>query len=266
MTESRREFLRLAGGALCAAPLRAARSANACIILWLGGGLSHLDTFDMKPDAPREIRGEFRSIATTAAGIRICEHLPRTARIAHRLTILRSMHSGDTHHERASGRLWSALGPARRVPVEAARQEVEEGARLVVTGPADRAWDTHEGGFERLRGALLPEFDRTFPALVTDLDQRGMLETTLVVAMSEFGRTPRINAQGGREHHAGAWSVVLAGAGLAGGRVLGRTDRTGMEVTDLPVTPEDLTAALQALLGRERPGTANPLYQALIAS
>jgi uncharacterized protein (DUF1501 family) len=264
MTESRRDFLRLAGGAVCA-PLAAARGANACIIVWLGGGLSHLDTFDMKPDAPREIRGEFRSIATSAKEIRITEHLPRTARIAHKLTILRSMHAGEAHHERASGRIWNGLGPARRTPIEAARRAVEEGARLVVTGSADRTWDTHADGFERLRDELLPEFDRTFPALVTDLDQRGLLATTLVVALSEFGRTPRVNSQGGRDHHAGAWSVVLAGAGLAGGRVLGRTDRTGTEVTELPVTPEDLAGAIRTVLGREQPGTNSPLLKALMA-
>jgi uncharacterized protein (DUF1501 family) len=113
---------------------------------------------------------------------------------------------------------------------------------------------------------LLPQFDRAFPALVTELDQRGLLATTLVVAMSEFGRTPRINVQGGRDHHAGAWSVVLAGAGLAGGRVLGRTDRTGTEVTELPVTPEDLAGAIRTVLGRELPGTRSPLLKALMTA
>ncbi len=95
---------------------------------------------------------------------------------------------------------------------------------------------------------LLPAFDRAFSTLITDLDDRGLLSTTLVVAMTEFGRTPRINALGGRDHHSRAWSIVLAGAGLPGGRVLGATDRTGTEVTDLPVSPEDLLRTICSVL------------------
>jgi uncharacterized protein (DUF1501 family) len=117
-------------------------------------------------------------------------------------------------------------------------------------------YDTHAGNFRRLKEVLLPEFDRAFAGLLQDLDQRGLLETTLVIALGEFGRTPRINRQAGRDHHASAWSIVLAGAGLRGGRVLGATDKTGGEVTDLPVSPADLVRSIHAILGAD-PVSAN---------
>jgi uncharacterized protein (DUF1501 family) len=125
---------------------------------------------------------------------------------------------------------------------------VEAGARFVSAGKSRLEYDTHADNFRRLKENLLPEFDRAFSALLTDLDDRGLLDTTLVVATGEFGRTPRINAQGGRDHHSRAWSIVLAGAGLPGGRVLGATDRIGAEVTDLPVSPEDLTRTIYRIL------------------
>jgi hypothetical protein len=231
---SRRDFLRF-GGLAALAPAFRMQGKRACIVVWQGGGASHLDTFDMKPDAPREIRGDFKPMRTSAPGILVCEHLPLTARIAHKLTIVRSMRSGDTNHERASRALLSDLAPAR----------------IVFAG--SRSFDTHTDHFRRLKDTVLPEFDNAFSTLVTDLDDRGLLATTLVVAMGEFGRTPRINAEGGRDHHAGAWSVVMAGGGLPGGRVLGRTDRTGTEVVDLPVTPADLVRTIQAIAGGPAP-------------
>jgi uncharacterized protein (DUF1501 family) len=82
-----------------------------------------------------------------------------------------------------------------------------------------------------------------------DLHDRGLLERTLVLVMGEFGRTPKINANAGRDHHSKAWSILLAGGGIAGGRVLGATDKTGTEVTELPVTPEDLLHSLYTILG-----------------
>ncbi len=256
---TRREFVRLG---LLGAPLAAAAHARSCILIWQIGGLSHLDTFDMKPGAPREIRGEFRSMATTVPGIRISEHLPLIARQMRKLTILRSMCSSETNHERARWRLeiGRTLTPVGG-PVEyygetplgrgclAARRAVEAGARLVTVGGPRLAYDTHADNFRRLQHVLLPEFDRAFAGLIEDLEQRGLLASTLVIALGEFGRTPRINPQGGRDHHSRAWSIVLAGAGLPGGRVLGATDRYGEEVTDLPVAPEDLLRTVYVLLG-----------------
>lgn len=274
---SRRDFVRLG---VVATPLIGAARGRSCILIWQSGGLSHLDTLDMKPGAPREIRGEFRAIPTSVPGIRISEHLPRIARQMHKLTILRSMCSEDTNHERAlryleTGCPFTPAGQQRGLK-EVVREElagriehygetslgrgclkarlaVEGGARLVQVGAPRLAYDTHVDNFRRLKEFLLPEFDRAFAALVEDLDSRGLLSTTLVVAMGEFGRSPRVNAHGGRDHHAQAWSVLLAGAGLPGGRVLGATDRYGERVTDFPVSPADLLSTVYAVLGVERP-------------
>jgi uncharacterized protein (DUF1501 family) len=100
-----------------------------------------------------------------------------------------------------------------------------------------------------MKKVLLPEFDPAFATLVEDLADRGMLDTTLVIAMGEFGRTPLINKDAGRDHHAKAWSVVFAGGGLSGGRILGATDKTGTEITDNPVEPEDLMFTIYSMLG-----------------
>jgi len=96
---------------------------------------------------------------------------------------------------------------------------------------------------------LLPEFDPAFATLLQDLHERGMLESTLVITTGEFGRTPKVNGAAGRDHHCKAWSILLAGAGIGGGRVLGATDNTGAEVTDLPTKPEDLYFSLYSILG-----------------
>jgi hypothetical protein len=130
-----------------------------------------------------------------------------------------------------------------------ARRLVEGGVRFVTVAKGWLNYDTHGDNFNTMKKVLLPEFDRAFAALLEDLDERGMLDTTLVLAMGEFGRTPKINAAAGRDHHCKAWSICLAGAGISGGRVLGATDKTATEVTDLPVEPEDLLFTLYGLLG-----------------
>lgn len=249
---NRRRFLRLGSLGSLGLGLEAAPTAASCIVLWQRGGMSHLDTFDMKPDAPADVRGEFREIPTNVPGIRICEHLPRTARIMDKLTIIRSMCSSETNHERAGWKLAGMPPALHAADAEAALHMIERGARFVSLSTGQADYDTHSDNFGRLKNYLLPAFDRAFSKLITGLDSRGMLSSTLVVALTEFGRTPRINALGGRDHHSRAWSVVLAGAGLPGGRVLGATDRTGTEVTDLPVSPEDLLATIYAVL-RIRP-------------
>ena len=96
---------------------------------------------------------------------------------------------------------------------------------------------------------MLPSFDQTFSALLDDLDRRGRLESTLVIAAGEFGRTPRINASGGRDHWPGVWSVVLAGGGVRGGQVLGASDAHAAAPVDRPVTPQDLAATIYFSLG-----------------
>ncbi|WP_439630101.1 DUF1501 domain-containing protein [Gemmata sp.] len=117
------------------------------------------------------------------------------------------------------------------------------------------SWDCHaDGGSLRtdlsdIRNTVAPSFDAAFAALLTDLDERGLLDTTLVVATGEFGRTPLLNANGGRDHWAGAWTALVAGGGVKGGRVIGRTDARGTEPTDRPVTPQELVASVFHTLG-----------------
>jgi len=262
LLSNRRDFLRLS--ALGVAGLRVAPRARSCLLIWQSGGLSHLDSFDPKPEAPPEIRGEFRAIPTSVPGIRISEHLPRIAREMHKLTLLRSLCAVETNPERAQG--WLKLSPtlsAKSCPGQAfslssvqdyrrALRAIEAGTRLVVVSAPRLAYDTHAANFLRLRERLLPEFDRFFTRVIAELEGRGLLTTTLVIATGEFGRSPHINAQGGRDHHAKAWSAALAGAGLPGGRVLGSTDRYGEEVEELPVTPADLLRTVYTVLGLEQ--------------
>ena len=322
----RRDFVRIGSlgalGVTLDKVLRAGPKRDiACILVWQSGGCAHQDTFDLKPDAPREFRGEFNPISTNVPGIRICEHLPLTARQADKFTILRSMRSAESNHERATRYLdisgltlsvdtdWQRVNDRRfllktvdsklrfldaragadgqdefdqraygllsspvakrafdvesepvsmrerygRTPVGQgcllARRLVEGGARFVTVTKGSLSYDTHSDNFNTLKNVVLPEFDRAFAALLEDLHQRGMLDSTLVIAMGEFGRTPRINHAAGRDHHNRAWSICLAGAGIPGGRVLGETDRTATEVTDLPVEPRDLLYTIYSILG-----------------
>ncbi len=144
-----------------------------------------------------------------------------------------------------------------------ARRLVEAGTRLVqVNWPreGDREvkgsplWDTHSNNAGRIRDVLCPQFDRTFATLVSDLHERGLLDETLVVAMGEFGRTPKHNARGGRDHWGSVFSVALAGAGLVGGQVIGASDRSGAFPEDRPVRPPDLSATIFHLLGIDPAG------------
>jgi hypothetical protein len=388
--------------------------ARACILLFMDGAPSHLDIWDLKPDAPAEIRGPFRPIETTIPGVRIVEHLPRVARQMHRLALIRSVCHGESVHPPAlyhvltgfrlpntsgdpdvrlhrhphvgtlvgkltvpagsepvvvelpetmaldgppmagqdAGFLGSAYDPFRvRVALESlvvdrpglelppgvspdrmlrrrkltgaienghacwpstwtaleglqcqalevltsgrlraafdldrepdavrqsygrhrhgqcvllARRLVEAGVRFVgvnwgrepqdwadgVKGRvANNPWDTHRNHFPLLKETLLPRADQALSALVEDLQARGLLPEVLVVWMGEFGRTPRISKFASRDHWPGAYSVVMAGGGVAPGIVLGRTDATASEVTDDPVAPPDILATIYRLMG-----------------
>lgn len=127
-----------------------------------------------------------------------------------------------------------------------ARRLVEAGTRFVEVRLAD--WDSHADNFNRQRG-LMDQLDPGFAALLEDLDRRSMLGETLVVWLSEFGRTPKVNLAQGRDHFTRAWSCVLAGGGIAGGRVVGATTDDGLEIADRPVSVEDLFATLFDRLG-----------------
>jgi uncharacterized protein (DUF1501 family) len=348
---SRRQFLRagtLGAGsaALTLADLNvlgAAASAKDinCILLFLVGGPSHIDTFDPKPDAPANVRGPFKTIRTNVPGIHLGEHLPRMASVADKFAIVRSVHHTAApihesgHQLMQTGRLFrngqeyphygSVLGyvkGARKAghapfallpgPIEStgvsvshgqtagylgsryepvvdspshrfgdrygdntfarscllARRLIESGTRFVTVNMFDTvfnniSWDCHADGgslattLADYAETLCPIFDRAYTALLEDLEQRGLLETTLVLAVGEFGRTPQINPRGGRDHWTGCWSVLFAGAGIRGGQVVGSSDRLGGEPKDRPVQPADIAATVYKALGLD-PATKVP--------
>lgn len=130
-----------------------------------------------------------------------------------------------------------------------ARRLIEAGVRFVMVSKGWLNWDTHEKNFPTLENLLLPELDMAYSALLEDLHQRGLLETTLVVLMGEFGRTPEVNGDGGRDHWGKAFSIVLAGAGVRGGQVLGATDSKAAEITQEPYQVEDLVATIYDRVG-----------------
>jgi hypothetical protein len=432
---TRREWLRIGGlgalglslpGLLGPTPGRAASAeppalvgnlgstfgkAKNVIFLWLQGGPPQHETFDPKPDAPVDIRGPFKPIATNIPGIRFCELLPRTARHADKLAVIRSLSTRDDNHDVSGywlltgyaygpgsarqikptdwpyfGSIVKMLKPSQKLPaltsvwipdlmrlndnvtpagqtagflgkqweperfvgdparpryqIEGlelggdlttvridrrrdlvsqlnrsfdrgrrsevlqtwdrlslqafdlvtsakaraafdlsretdktrdrygrytwgqscllARRLIEAGVRLVHVNwarePGDSAvdnpmWDTHAQNADRLQDALCPVFDVSFDALLGDLADRGLLAETLVVVVGEFGRTPRINKQGGRDHWGHVFSMALAGAGIRGGQVIGASDKNGAYPVTDPIRGGDLTATIFHLLG-----------------
>lgn len=359
--------------------------ATSVVLVWLGGGPSHLDTWDPKPDAPAEIRGEFGAVEGKASGVRLTEHLPLLAAQTDKLAVVRSVTTGEAAHERGThvmmtgfapipgfgvpsvgavaarflsprgalppyiavpgpvlyggaGFLGAALDPfapggdpnspnfrvrdldlpdgmtlermdrrrslreavdtsfarldkasdrsravdsfykraygllastearaafdlnQEKAPVRdaygrtqlgqsllLARRLVEGGVRFVTVQSG--GWDTHSGAFGYLRSGPLPTLDRALSAFLKDLADRGLLEKTLVVVMGEFGRTPVINRDGGRDHHARCFSMALAGGGVRGGQVVGASDARGFEPAERPVRPEDVSATIYRALG-----------------
>jgi RNA polymerase sigma factor (sigma-70 family) len=268
---------------------------RSCILLWMSGGPSQLDTFDLKPNAPAEIRGEFKPIATNVPGIEISEHLPKIARFMDQMVIIRSLNSGEASHDRGTffmhtgSRLGAAiqypplesvltkeLGKGRAEQVAAAerkaadlteeRPEVRKAygdskfgedclrARRLVERQVPfvevtlGGWDTHGNNFAAVKG-LSATLDSGWSALMADLKERGLLDTTLIVWMGEFGRTPRINQNSGRDHWANGFSVVVAGCGMRGGQVIGRTSVDGAKIEERPVTVPELFATIYQLMG-----------------
>jgi uncharacterized protein (DUF1501 family) len=131
---------------------------------------------------------------------------------------------------------------------------VEAGVRLINVNDKVRNsqltnWDSHEDNAERLKNDLLPPADRGFAALIEDLSERGLLESTLVVALGEFGRSPLLNKRGGRDHWPDCFSVVLAGGGVQGGAVYGSSDKLAAYPLTNPVTPGDLAATMFSRFG-----------------
>lgn len=128
-----------------------------------------------------------------------------------------------------------------------ARRLIESGVRLVTV--SDGGWDTHAGQFPALKNHLIPRLDQGIPALLADLEDRGLLDTTLVVWLTDFGRTPKVNSAGGRDHWASAGFAVMAGAGVPGGAVLGKTDDEGGRPTHNEYFSEDIAATIYTKLG-----------------
>jgi len=131
-----------------------------------------------------------------------------------------------------------------------ARRLVEAGTRFITTvnGPSI-TWDTHKDNFNGLKNRLVPPMEQAYAALLDDLSERGLLDSTLVVWMGEFGRSPKINADTGRDHWPSCYSVALAGGGVRGGQVIGSSDNIGGTPKDRPVTPADVHASIYAALG-----------------
>jgi Protein of unknown function (DUF1501) len=394
---------------LQAAAARPAARDRAVILVWLGGGIPHIDMYDMKPDAPAEVRGEFKPISTPVAGMQICEHMPLQARLADKFTLLRTLSHTDNSHgmaihhvmtghrlpvltpdalvgnnnpscgsvvaklrgpnrpnvpayavvpwlsyrlvsenaaylgggynpfipykqrndldlydprqaqveglsmpsEMSVGRLGdrralletmdgirkdldrsgnvdrfygdafemlssetcrTAFDLARESPklrdrygrnqmgqsALLARRLVEAGVTFVTLNATynkvPNGWDTHYNNFPSLKNDLLPRYDQFFSALIDDLHERGLDEKVLVVAVGEFGRSPKINNGGGfggpgRDHWAASGSAVIVGGGFRMGQVIGRTDAIGAYPTSDPISPQDLLATIYRFLG-----------------
>ncbi|HYV38727.1 MAG TPA: DUF1501 domain-containing protein [Gemmataceae bacterium] len=347
---SRRDFLRVGGITTGSAGLSLANIAQGraglgtteknFILLFLVGGPSQLDTWDMKPHAPSHVRGPFRPIRTNVPGLEICEHFPRMATMAQRFAIVRSVHHeeaaihetgqqllqtgrlaeggivfphygavvsalrgrryvllprplGDTgvnmsHGQGAGflGRSHEPFSPVAYAPGSPAfdlgkergglrdrygrnpfgqscllaRRLVERGVGVVSVNMFDTVfntvtWDCHAAGgslattLDDYRATVCPMFDMAYAALLGDLDDRGLLTNTLVVAMGEFGRTPVLNSCGGRDHWPGVWSILFAGGGVRGGQVIGSSDSLAAEPRDRPVTPAEVAATIYQALG-----------------
>ncbi len=378
-------------------------TARSVILLFQFGGPSHLDTFDPKPNAPREIRGEFAVIPTTVPGIQVTEHLPRLARLTDKYALIRSVrHNRSAHNSGAyyslTGReplidivtanaaatdfphpgsvvaylggsngkvppfvslptmiadgpfrtpgefagllgkmydpLWVLGNPnspsfdatdftlpaevnvervedrrailhelderSRLADREAvvqgmdayraramdlltspatkqafalqeepaavrdrygrttygqsvllARRLIEAGVRFVTVyfSPGIGGWDTHKDNFKTLKDSRLPQTDQTVSALLEDLDARGLLGETLVYWTGDFGRTPKINKDAGRDHWPSCQTVLMAGGGIRGSQVYGASDPSGAYPADKPVRPDDITATVFHALG-----------------
>lgn len=370
--------------------LRAAEAAPAkdvnCIFLWLAGGPSHLETFDPKPDAPVEVRGQFGTVRAVN-GTLFGELLPLLAKQADQFSVIRSLTHSDNDHDHAQRQMQSGYrfdvalnypsygsvtgrelgatasglppymlfaargsgpeGPGylgagcqpfaiagdpsspgfsvrdvtppggvdarrfdrrrrmiaaldefqrdaeARAPLAGALGQFVDRAYDLITSPAARrafnlgeekealrdrygrnilgqscllarrlieagvrfvtipngGWDTHQNHFEQVKKDLQPRLDQAYSALLADLKERGLLDTTLVLCFGEFGRTPRVNPQAGRDHWPSVFSACIGGGGVKAGLVVGASDETASMPAEQPVKVEDLAATIYRALG-----------------
>jgi hypothetical protein len=365
----------------------AAAKAKSVILLWMDGGPAQHDTWDPKPNAPADIRGEFKPIATNADGVQICELLPKMAKQMDKVALVRTMAHNEGAHERAQHFLLTGwhplpslvypsmgsvvskeLGPVGSLPpyvaipsssfasgyggsgyLEAAfnpfsvggdpnnekftvrdvslpdgmtverfgerkgllqvldgafkrfegtsvqasrdsfytraydiisspqakkafnihdepakvrdrygrtefgqscllaRRLVEAGVRFITV--AMGGWDTHSDNFKQLKDNLMTPLDNGYSALLEDLQQRGLLDSTLVIWMGEFGRTPKVNQLAGRDHWPDTGCVLFSGAGVRGGQAIGKTDAEGGKPVERKVAPEEVVTTVYQKLG-----------------
>ena len=292
-------------------------------MIWLAGGPSHIDTFDPKPDATPDVRGEFKAIDTAVPGLKISEVFPKLAAVMNKTTLLRAVTSPEADHDRAASFRVRDLTPPDRLtldrlrrrremvrsldgfakeisdtPLTASRDQFTDQAYGLLTSTAAQAafnvsteptevrdrygrttigqtcllarrlveagvsfvtindrgmgqlgWDTHQQNFPTIKNTLAPPIDQGVSTLINDLDERRLLDSTLILMMGEFGRTPKINPNAGRDHHGRANCALLAGGGLPRGVVLGKTDNKGDSPTESPTTPSDLAAIVFTALG-----------------
>ena len=368
------------------------RAADSCILIWMDGGPTHYETFDPKPDAPVEIRGQFSTVATKIPGVHFSEHMKQLAAHTDKFSVIRSIRHNQGNH--GAGNHYMMTGAPPRIPVgcgafvsfhpslgsttakmlgapnglppyfsmprmsrsggpnflgaryapfivsddpngsnfrvrdvvlpegltqqqfasrrelrklvdrmvrlndEAAADPVktldqfyQQSYQLVLSPKAQQAFDIHkepakvrdrygrnsfgqrallarrlveagvpfitlyEGGWDHHTNIFdtldkrLPSFEGTIAALLADLHDRGMLDRTLVIALGEFGRTPKVNDRGGRDHWANAMSVLFAGGGTPGGQIIGATDRQGYSAVDRVLSPENFVSSVYRKLG-----------------
>jgi hypothetical protein len=208
----------------------AVRQNKSVLFVYLAGGPSQLDMYDMKPGAPAEIRGEFRPINTNVSGMHVCEHLPLHAKIADKFAIVNGVEMIDTHGPTVITTGYPA--DCRRPSIVDILRDSGAVQFQTLSMPHDN-WDTHGrvlgrqlSIFEELREKL-PVYDQAIYNLISDIYHQGLDKDRLLVVCGEFGRTPWINQHGGRNHWAPSGSVLFAGGGLKMGRVIGDTGPIG---------------------------------------
>ena len=256
---TRREFLKrgataVGGVALPGLTARAMaslvwpRASKSVIFVYLAGGPSHLDVYDMRPDAPAEIRGEFRPIQTNVPGVRVCEHLPLHAKIADKFAIVNGVETIDSHGL-AVVTTGSPTSPQRTGLESISAVHIEH------LDLPHGDWDTHGRVlgrqltiFQELREKL-PAYDAAIHRLVNDIYEHGLDKDILLVACGEFGRTPWINEHGGRNHWAPCGSVLFAGGGLKMGQVIGATNSKAEEPVERGMNSNCLLATIYRRFG-----------------
>lgn len=213
------------------------------IHLFMEGGMSHLDTFDPKPGT-----GAPPAISTNVPGISISANLPHLAKHMEKITLVRSMSHTYRNHEAAqrlamhfSNKSTVAEGSDFQQQLTSAFHLTEHGSGIVRANLA--GWDTHTESSRR-NSLLCQQLDRALSSLLENLSNRGLLDETLVVLTTEFGRSAGFNGYGGRNHHPQAYTCLFAGGGTYGGRVIGATSSDGMEVRDSKMHPHDFEAFL----------------------